>query len=1156
MDVVILKGIARFLRRVMRCFMAAAVDPEQVVDEWAKTLWDELDYKHEGRAMEHMRDALCGTVGGLVIPRVHWELTALRVLASEWVDGFKITEDPRRVTQRHISIGVEAVAAMILEAGACEVGRCEVLAIGDYDHGSELEDVHADADDATDGDNTVIGVTVAAVVWMVMAVVGDSIGAVQQRKGELYLRLSCSYGHPKVGVVHADPHPGNIILTQEDDICLLDFGMVCLVPEHHRTVWAKCVVDLVRRDHGAVLDDLIEIGFFPRECPREEMLPVLSKIWDQLVECGSDITKRKSAVQLLYSEILTLVRRFEFALPDYYVALVRALLTLEGMALAADCNFDIFEALLRDGRREDGASEDFGIWLDAVLCVSGAVRLLVITEWEESPHLFMNSSEVLPFLAVSEDPSQILQLPGLVDFSFSSIGRKAQTINGKVENPDALESGASEAEVGRQQKDRRLMLYRVPVASNMTPETLSLYKAGMAVDVDVGDTFLQRLSMPAKGDSKWTIVEIYDYTCPHCWYAVPIYMHVAEAYADNPRIQFTSINCHLSYNMEVCFLLENIGRVKDFPTFLACPPHETVDADVQLRHSHPAQVMAKRLPPHHPTRLALLKLAHCRHKFVEEDAKSGLEDPYLSATQLADWVRVTTGEKALLPADLNIGANFHRKMPVSAIAPPGRPGWLRDDEEGRPGVSRYFPGERWYDALMGFVAFVYQGYQPSKLQPTLEVTRYLSMETVRGSWKIVYTRRQDPNGFHYTTQVLHVPTNKVVKKLEGSDLVTKFGEHESGENLPEFVATTKDGVEILQLKVNDIKTGEKRIYPLKAFPVKGKELAKLADSLERRGSDILPSEARQVIANWSIDVGLGDPEYEAGDEVAKQEHVNGLVKRTSRSSGRHGTLQSLTCPQSSTCNLWNLLHVTMAAVAARGFSGRTLLGDGSILSHGSEGGMALRYQDPEIGVREAQAFVRTFVDNFLNCKQCRERFIWDYDQCNYGRCDYKDWQSLPLWLWRVHNAVSLHVASHRDTPVDRRWPEYQDCPRCWREDLVLGKPVRLLSEHPEPDAYDLQARSESRWSSQELDMPFNLKDKRQAREKKWRVSENALCVTALVGGWPAGYFAMQTFRHKSAKKSFQDKYATATSCNLLLCGLHPRIRSRLRTAFQRWLRTR
>ena len=33
---------------------------------------------------------------------------------------------------------------------------------------------------------------------------------------------------------------------------------------------------------------------------------MMSKIWAKLVECGSDIHKRKSAVQLLYNEILTL----------------------------------------------------------------------------------------------------------------------------------------------------------------------------------------------------------------------------------------------------------------------------------------------------------------------------------------------------------------------------------------------------------------------------------------------------------------------------------------------------------------------------------------------------------------------------------------------------------------------------------------------------------------------------------------------------------------------------------------------------------------------------------------------------------------------------------------------------------------------------------
>lgn len=50
----------------------------------------------------------------------------------------------------------------------------------------------------------------------------------------------------------------------------------------------------------------LRIGFFPRDCPRDEILPVMSKIWAKLVECGSDIHKRKSAVQLLYAEILTL----------------------------------------------------------------------------------------------------------------------------------------------------------------------------------------------------------------------------------------------------------------------------------------------------------------------------------------------------------------------------------------------------------------------------------------------------------------------------------------------------------------------------------------------------------------------------------------------------------------------------------------------------------------------------------------------------------------------------------------------------------------------------------------------------------------------------------------------------------------------------------
>eukprot|EP00928_Gymnodinium_smaydae_P013213 TRINITY_DN14832_c0_g1_i1.p1 TRINITY_DN14832_c0_g1~~TRINITY_DN14832_c0_g1_i1.p1 ORF type:complete len:528 (+),score=114.85 TRINITY_DN14832_c0_g1_i1:145-1728(+) len=261
-DVVVLKGLARFVRFFVRLLCRTPLDPAQVVENWAQTLWFELDYTREAASMQRMRRALVGKINGLEIPNVCERLSSLRVLASEWIVGAKVTENPKLVTTNHITIGVETFIAMIFN----------------------------------------------------------------------------------IGTVHADPHAGNVLVTGEKGLCLLDFGMVVDVPEAHRIAWARCIVHLVRREHNAVLDDLIQIGFFPADCPRSEILPVMSQIWTQLVLCGSDIQKRKVAVQMLYKEILTFVRRFEFSLPDYYVALARALVTLEGIALAADCDFDIFKA--------------------------------------------------------------------------------------------------------------------------------------------------------------------------------------------------------------------------------------------------------------------------------------------------------------------------------------------------------------------------------------------------------------------------------------------------------------------------------------------------------------------------------------------------------------------------------------------------------------------------------------------------------------------------------------------------------------------------------------------------------------------------------------------------------------------------------------------
>jgi uncharacterized membrane protein YsdA (DUF1294 family) len=52
-------------------------------------------------------------------------------------------------------------------------------------------------------------------------------------------------------------------------------------------------------------------------------------------------------------------------------------------------------------------------------------------------------------------------------------------------------------------------------------------------------------------------------------------------------------------------------------------------------------------------------------------------------------------------------------------------------------------------------------------------------------------------------------------------------------------------------------------------------------------------------------------------------------------------------------------------------------------------------------------------------------------------------------------------------------------------------------------------------------------DKWQAGRKGGRVAESTLWLTSAVGGWPGGLLGILIFHHKSAKASFQIKFAFA-----------------------------
>eukprot|EP00929_Paragymnodinium_shiwhaense_P043048 TRINITY_DN22182_c0_g3_i4.p1 TRINITY_DN22182_c0_g3~~TRINITY_DN22182_c0_g3_i4.p1 ORF type:complete len:908 (-),score=148.59 TRINITY_DN22182_c0_g3_i4:143-2809(-) len=193
----------------------------------------------------------------------------------------------------------------------------------------------------------------------------------------------------------------------------------------------------------------------------------------------------------------------------------------------------------------------------------------------------------------------------------------------------------------------------------------------------------------------------------------------------------------------------------------------------------------------------------------------------------------------------------------------------------------------------------------------------------------------------------------------------------------------------------------------KAMPAKGKALSDLARRLEA-----LRIETKDSLS-WMVHQRL---HVMLNEWTAK----NGLPTGGLRELERYRTCST------GSCAFWTTLHVATSAVVARGISGQPLVYDGSLHWHG-------------LTATSFMKFIRDYVEDFLDCESCKNHFLLAYDECAYGRCaiNAEDWRGLGLWLWRAHNAISMRVALEQHAKVDRRWPMYQDCPKCWRESIVV-----------------------------------------------------------------------------------------------------------------------
>lgn len=157
-----------------------------------------------------------------------------------------------------------------------------------------------------------------------------------------------------MGYFHSDPHPGNLLVTTDGKLALIDFGLCAEVSRPDTQNMTTAIVHLMQGDVSELLQDAIGLGFLPADVDTEMLLPVLQKVFDQgqlaAVEEGSLSSRFKATAQrrkqfsAISKDLNQIFFDFPFQVPEYFALITRALIVLEGIAVTGDPKFDIFRA--------------------------------------------------------------------------------------------------------------------------------------------------------------------------------------------------------------------------------------------------------------------------------------------------------------------------------------------------------------------------------------------------------------------------------------------------------------------------------------------------------------------------------------------------------------------------------------------------------------------------------------------------------------------------------------------------------------------------------------------------------------------------------------------------------------------------------------------
>jgi ubiquinone biosynthesis protein len=141
----------------------------------------------------------------------------------------------------------------------------------------------------------------------------------------------------EIGLFHADPHPGNVLVEPPASMSLIDFGQTGRIDDIMLSQLVMALMGAIRREPEIVVEVLADMNALGEDTNRAQ----LRRAFLQLIEKYYGLPLHRFDMQRLFYEVTSLVRQNDVNLPREFVIFGKALVAVGGISLQLDPELDL-----------------------------------------------------------------------------------------------------------------------------------------------------------------------------------------------------------------------------------------------------------------------------------------------------------------------------------------------------------------------------------------------------------------------------------------------------------------------------------------------------------------------------------------------------------------------------------------------------------------------------------------------------------------------------------------------------------------------------------------------------------------------------------------------------------------------------------------------